>query len=141
MFGFTKDSLRGWDILVVEDEPDSLEVATRWLKLAGANVLMAENGKMGLDIARQHLPRLVLADLTMPVMDGWELLYELKQRPETASIPVIALTAHALSTTKARTLEAGFVSHISKPINPSKFVSQVLSIIKNVPDLEAQLPG
>jgi CheY-like chemotaxis protein len=141
MFGFTKDSLRDWDILVVEDEPDSLEVATRWLKLAGATVLTADNGKKGLEAARQHHPRLILADLTMPVMDGWELLYELKQQIETAGIPVIALTAHAMPTTKVRTLEAGFVAHISKPINPQKFVSQILSIINSVPELAAQLPG
>src|SRR5687767_11588072 len=88
-----KNKLKGWTVLVVDDEPDSLFVAARWLKLAGATVLSAENGKDGLELARLMQPRFILTDLTMPVMDGWEFQYELRGDPSTKSIPVIALTA------------------------------------------------
>lgn len=130
-----KDVFKGWDILVVEDEPDNMEVARRWLKLAGANVLEAENGKVGLQLARAHKPRLVLCDLTMPVMDGWEFHYELKNDPEIAHIPVIALTAHAMQSTRERVLSVGFIDHISKPLSPNKFVEQVATIVSKVPQL------
>jgi CheY-like chemotaxis protein len=78
---------------------------------------------------------LIITDLTMSVMDGWEFHYKLKQNPATAHIPVIALTAHALHSTKERVLAAGFVDHIAKPLNPSKFVDQVISIVEKVPGL------
>lgn len=131
--------LKGWDVLVVDDEPDSLYVACRWLKLAGANVLTADNGEAGLQLAADSRPRLVITDLTMPVMDGWEFHYKLKQDPATAEIPVIALTAHALHSTKERVLSAGFLDHIAKPLNPSKFVDQVITIVQKDPSLAALL--
>jgi CheY-like chemotaxis protein len=130
-----KNRLAGWEVLVVDDEPDSLEVAARWLKLAGASVLRAENGQEGLELALSRFPQLIIADLTMPVMDGWELQYELRHNPATAHVPVIALTAHAMSSTRERVLAAGFVDHISKPLNPTKFIDQVLNIITKVPEL------
>jgi CheY-like chemotaxis protein len=130
-----KNRLTGWNVLVVDDEPDSLFVASRWLKLAGANVVTAQNGQAGLEIACQMLPRLIITDLTMPVMDGWELQYHLKQAARTASIPVIALTAHVMQSTKDRVVNAGFIDHISKPLNPTKFLDQVISILENVPEL------
>lgn len=130
-----KDRFKGWDVLVVDDEPDSLYVVSRWLKLAGASVFTAENGQVGLEIARERLPRLIITDLTMPVMDGWEFHYNLKQDPATEHIPAIALTAHALHSTRERVLNAGFLDHIAKPLNPNKFVEQVLSIVQKVPEL------
>ena len=136
-----KDQFKEWVVLVVDDEPDSLEVASRWLKLAGATVITANNGQDGLAMATQHLPRFILADLTMPVMDGWEMLYEIKQNPLTEHIPVIALTAHALSGIKAQTLQAGFVDHIAKPLNPHKFIEQVIGIVSQVSELAVLLPA
>ena len=136
---FIKDQLKGWIVLIVEDEPDSLEVAMRWLKLAGADVYTAENGREALKICNEVKPHLIISDLTMPVMDGWELLYELRQSPDTANLPVIALTAHALSTVRDRALEAGFIAHIPKPLSPTKFIDQIISIIKDVPELAVNL--
>ena len=130
-----KNALDSWDIVLVDDEPDSLEVALRWLKLAGARVLTATNGREGLQLVRVTQPRLVITDLSMPEIDGWELQYELKQNPETVHIPVIALTAHAMPSIKQQTGKAGFIGHISKPLNPTKFVFQVLDIVRTVPEL------
>jgi CheY-like chemotaxis protein len=135
-----KDQFKNWNVLVVDDEPDSLEVASRWLKLAGANVITANNGQRGYEAAVEYVPKFILADLTMPVMDGWEMLYEIKHNSDTEHIPVIALTAHALSGIKAQTLQAGFVDHISKPLNPHKFVEQVVGIISQIPELADLLP-
>ena len=130
-----KDRFKDWVVLVVDDEPDSLEVASRWLKLAGAQVVTASNGRDGVSAALEHNPRFILADLTMPVMDGWEMLYEIKQNAQTQSTPVIALTAHALSGIKMQTRQAGFVDHIAKPLDPHKFIEQVIGIIEDVPEL------
>ena len=135
-----KDQFKNWNVLVVDDEPDSLEVASRWLRLAGANVITASNGQKGLEAANEYIPKFILADLTMPVMDGWEMLYELKHNTMTKHIPVIALTAHALAGIKAQTLQAGFVDHIAKPLNPHKFVEQVVGIVSQVPELAELLP-
>jgi CheY-like chemotaxis protein len=134
-----KNRFAGWDVLIVEDEPDSMEVACRWLKLTGATVHRAENGQQGLELTQNVRPRFILSDLTMPVMDGWEMLYELKQDPSTANIPVIALTAHALKSVQEQALRAGFTAHISKPLNPNKFVEQVIDILKDVPEFYAEL--
>lgn len=136
MPSLVKDQLREFVVLVVEDEPDSLEVATRWLRLAGATVLLACNGRQGLEIATQHRPDFILADLSMPVMDGWEMQSELRNNPDTAAIPVIALTAHAMQSVKDQVMEAGFVAHISKPLDPNKFIGQVLEIAKDAPGLQ-----
>ena len=134
-----KDKFKDWVVLVVDDEPDSLEVASRWLKLAGAQVVTASNGRDGVSAALEHHPRFILADLTMPVMDGWEMLYEIRQNAQTQNTPVIALTAHALSGIKMQTKQAGFVDHIAKPLDPHKFIEQVIGIIEDVPELAAIL--
>jgi two-component system, cell cycle response regulator DivK len=134
-----KNKLKGWTVLVVDDEPDSLFVAARWLKLAGATVLSAENGKDGLELARLMQPRFILTDLTMPVMDGWEFQYELRRDPGTQSIPVIALTAHAMSGIREQVLTAGFFDHIPKPLSPTKFLEQVLGILERIPHLQPLL--
>jgi CheY-like chemotaxis protein len=126
-----------WDVLVVDDEPDSLEVATRMLKLAGANVFTAENGRSGLEVARQKKPRFILSDLSMPVMDGWQMLEQLKRNPATADIPVIALTAHTMPGDRERTMAAGFHNHIAKPLDPPKLVQQLANILMDIPDIAA----
>lgn len=128
-----KNRLKGWVVLVVEDEPDCLEVATRWLKLAGASVLTAIDGRQALETVAACRPDLILADLSMPVMDGWEMQNELKTNPDVAGIPIIALTAHAMQTVKEQALAAGFVAHIAKPLDPNKFISQVIQIAEGIP--------
>ena len=103
-----RDILKGWNVLIADDEPDSLEVATRILRYYGANVTTAGNGQEALDLVVKAAPRFIISDLSMPVVDGWGLLYELKQNPDTADIPVIALTAHSMTGDRQRAVEAGF---------------------------------
>jgi CheY-like chemotaxis protein len=127
----------GWDVLVVDDEKDSLEVASRLLKLSGANVITAMNGREALEKVKGiplHI-KFIVTDLSMPDMDGWELLYELKQHRPTLSIPVIALTAHAMTGDRERGIKAGFHNYITKPLDPTKFIRQLVSLLIEVPEL------
>jgi CheY-like chemotaxis protein len=124
-----KDKLKGWTVLLVDDEPDNLEYASHWLTQAGANVITARNGRQGLDLARQTNPDFILADLTMPIMDGWDMQYDLKNDLTMSHIPVIAFTGHHMEGVKGRVLEAGFVDHITKPFNGQKFIEQLCEIV------------
>ncbi len=134
-----RDILAGWDVLVVDDEPDSLEVATRVLKHYGATVHSATNGREGLEAARQRRPRFIISDISMPVMDGWEMLYELKQDRATLEIPIIALTAHAMLGDRERGIAAGFHNYLTKPLTPSTFMRDLLILLTDVPAFAAQL--
>src|SRR5258708_37994479 len=91
-----------WDVVVVEDELDGLEVARRMLQRAGANVFTAANGRDALETLKTTKPRFILSDLSMPVMDGWELLYELKRNRPTVEMPIIALTAQSMPGVRGR---------------------------------------
>src|SRR5258707_836693 len=90
-------------ILLVEDNQDSREALARRLKRRGYEVVMAVDGQQGLDMARSAAPDLVLMDMNLPVLDGWEATRRLKADAQTRSIPVIALTAHALESDRTRT--------------------------------------
>ncbi|MFN8528875.1 MAG: response regulator [Anaerolineae bacterium] len=131
----------GWSVLVVDDEADSLEVAARLLKMAGATVQTASNGKEALEIVREHPLqfRFVLTDLSMPDMDGWELLYLLKRERPTENIPVIALTAHAMVGDRDRGIAAGFTNYIVKPLDPTKFIQQLIVLLTEIPEYAALL--
>jgi CheY-like chemotaxis protein len=131
----------GWEVLVVDDEQDSLEVATRLLKIAGATVSIANNGKEALEKAKSH-PfqfKFILSDLSMPDMDGWELLHLLKTDRTTFDIPVIALTAHAMTGDRERGIGAGFHNYITKPLDPAKFIRQLVDVLVDIPEYALQL--
>jgi CheY-like chemotaxis protein len=123
------DKLKGWRILLVDDEPDNLDVAGTWLRLAGAEVSTAFNGRQGMELARQLNPHVILADLTMPVMDGWDMQHDLKNDILTSDIPVIALTAHTMQGVEERVRAAGFVDYIAKPLRGQAFVMRVYEIV------------
>ncbi len=124
-----------WDVLVVDDEKDNLEVAMRLLKIAGATAIAANNGKDALEKLAQIKPRFILCDLSMPEVDGWEFLYRTRQNAETAKIPVIAFTAHAMPGDRERVLNAGFLNYIAKPLDPPRFIHQLIAMLATVPEL------
>lgn len=128
-------TFEGWQVLVVDDEADSLEVATRLLKLAGATVVTAGNGREALTKLHNFRPHFILSDLSMPEFNGWELLEVLKNDRRTMDIPVIALTAHAMSGDREKAIEAGFHNYISKPLDPPKFISQMVTVLTDIPEL------
>jgi CheY-like chemotaxis protein len=129
-----KTPLDGWLVLVVDDEFDSREVATMMLERAGATVITAEHGKEALTVITKKRPNFILSDLSMPVMDGWQLMYALNQNSDTIDIPVIALTAHAMRGDRERAMAAGFRNYINKPLDAKKFMSQLLVILVEQPE-------
>src|SRR5438067_2429961 len=95
-FNVSDTLLKGWKVLVVDDEPDSVLVAQSLLEMCGADVMTATNGKSGFELAKESRPQFIISDLSMPEMSGWQMLHELNNTLATQNIPVIALTAHAM---------------------------------------------
>jgi CheY-like chemotaxis protein len=131
--------LRGWNIVVVDDDPDSLDVATMILEYYGANVHTATNGKEGLTLIQLVRPRFVISDLSMPMMDGWGLIEEIKRDPSLSQIPVVALTAHAMLGHREKAIAQGFHNYLTKPLTPETFMHDLLSLLIDIPVLAAAL--
>src|SRR6266511_1384600 len=94
-------------ILLVEDNEMNRDMLARRLQRRGHEVVCAVNGAEGLELARREAPGLILMDMTLPVLDGWEASRQLKADPTTSGIPIIALTAHAMNDDRQRAIEAG----------------------------------
>jgi CheY-like chemotaxis protein len=129
--------LKDQKILIIDDEPDSLEVAEILLDMYGADVVTATNGQEGLVAARQHRPVFIISDLSMPEMNGWEMLRELKLDKATIDIPVIALTAHAMEGDRNRAMAAGFHNYLIKPLQPTTFIQELLLVVMDIPAIAA----
>ena len=113
-------------ILLVEDTPANLALATKLLRAAGHEVLTAETAAAGIALARARLPDLVLMDLGLPDMDGWQALSEIRaDRGAVAGLRVVAFTAHAMLGDRERALAAGFDDYLSKPIEFATFADRV----------------
>ncbi len=112
-------------ILVVEDNQDNMDLVCFLLRNAGHEVLEALDGIKGLKIVEEDRPDLILLDLAIPEIDGWQIAETLKSNPDTDAIPVIAFTAHTLPGDRRRALEAGCNGFISKPISVETFIGQV----------------
>jgi CheY-like chemotaxis protein len=134
-----RDILQNWSVVVVDDEPDSLEVAVRILRHYGADVHTAINGADGLRTIRNLRPKLVISDLSMPEMDGWGMLGELKLDRATLDIPVIALTAHAMVGDRERAIMAGFHNYLTKPLTPATFMKDLLVLLNDIPAFAQEL--
>jgi CheY-like chemotaxis protein len=118
-------------ILVVEDNMDTYELIRFILERNGYETFLAMNGRDGMNAARKQKPDLILMDLSMPEMDGWEATRRIKKEPKTASIPLIAVTAHALPGDRQRALEAGCNEYITKPMDLSELVQMVDRLLNN----------
>ena len=112
-------------ILIVEDDPKNLKLIRDLLQIRGYTALEATDGKQGVDMARAKMPDLILMDIQMPVMDGFEAISILKADPVTKSIPIIALTAFAMQGDKEKCMEAGCNDYITKPLDTRAFVTKV----------------
>ena len=125
--------LQGQKILVVDDEPDNLEVVVVLLQMCDVDVSIGANGQEGVEMARELQPKFIISDLSMPVMSGWEMIHILKNDPKTKGIPVIALTAHAMTGDKQSALAAGFHNYLSKPLQPATFIHDFLHLVMDTP--------
>jgi two-component system cell cycle response regulator DivK len=112
-------------ILIVEDDPKNLKLIRDLLQIRGYTTLEATDGKQGVDMARAKMPDLILMDIQMPVMDGFEAISILKADPVTKSIPIIALTAFAMQGDREKCMEAGCNDYITKPLDTRAFVTKV----------------
>jgi CheY-like chemotaxis protein len=117
-------------ILLVEDNEMNLDMLTRRLQRKGFEVLTALDGEQAIQMTQQHRHAVVLMDMSLPVLDGWEATRRLKADPATRHIPVIALTAHALPTERDRALEAGCAAFETKPIDFPKLLAVIASVQK-----------
>ena len=112
-------------ILLVEDTPANRALASKLLSAAGHDVLTAETGAAGVQLAKERLPDLVLMDLGLPDMDGWQALTEIRADDRSARLRVIAFTAHAMVGDRERALAWGFDGYLSKPIDFATFADSV----------------
>jgi two-component system, cell cycle response regulator DivK len=119
----------GRSVLIVDDFPDNREMYADFLGFAGFTVFMAANGKEALDQAFANRPDIVLMDLSLPGMDGWEATRRLKADPRTRDIPVVALTGHALAGHSQGAKEAGCDGFIAKPCLPEDLLKQLNSLL------------
>lgn len=118
-------------ILLVEDNQDSRDALARRLQRRGYDVLQAGDGEQGLALARVAGPDLVLMDMNLPIIDGWEATRQLKDAQATRDLPIIALTAHALSSDRTKTLEAGCTDYHTKPVDLPRLLAQIETALKN----------
>ena len=116
-------------ILLVEDNKLNRDMLTRRLKRKGFTVLSAKNGQEGIDVAISENPDIILMDLSLPVVDGWTAAGKLKADTATKSIPIIALTAHAMKGDREKALDAGCDEYDTKPIDFERLLNKINSLI------------
>jgi two-component system, cell cycle response regulator DivK len=112
-------------ILIVEDNQENCEALSRRLERRGYSVIIATDGRAGVTMAQEEHPDLILMDLNLPDVDGWEATRMIKASAETAAIPIIALTAHAIAGDEQRALQAGCNDYHSKPVEFPRLLGQI----------------
>ena len=116
-------------VLYVEDNDDNIYVLRNRLTRAGFSVVVATDGAQGVAAARAEMPDLIIMDLTLPELDGWAATRQLKAAPETKHIPVIALTAHAMSGDREKALQAGCDDFDTKPVEMPRLLEKIRALL------------
>ena len=127
------NNMASWKVLLVDDEPDNVEVMTETLEHNGMTIQSASNGQLGLQILQHFHPDLILLDLSMPVMDGWQALRHIKANSSWEGIPVVGISAHAIHGDKERALAAGFDGYLTKPINVRTLIGDLRQALSKYP--------
>lgn len=112
-------------ILVIEDNAANLELVRYLLSFSGYTVLEARDGAQGVDMALRERPDLIICDLQMPLLDGYQVLARLREAPAGAATVVVAVTAFSMPNDRQKVMTAGFDGYLSKPIEPENFVAQI----------------
>ena len=120
-------------ILLVEDNEMNRDMLSRRLERKGYSVVLAVDGAEGLARARSESPDLILMDMSLPVIDGWEASRQIKADPATASIPIIALTAHAMTSDRDKALQAGCNDYDTKPVDLPRLLGKIEALLLNPP--------
>jgi len=120
-------------ILLVEDNEMNRDMLSRRLLRKGYEVVMATDGAQAVAMAQSEAPELILMDMSLPVFDGWEATRRIKAAPETKTIPVIALTAHAMAGDREKSLEAGCDDYDTKPIELERLLGKMETLLNRKP--------
>jgi CheY-like chemotaxis protein len=117
-------------ILLVEDDEMNRDMLARRLERRGYQVVIAVNGAQGIALARSEAPHLILMDMSLPVLDGWEATRQIKAATDNQHIPIIALTAHATTHDREQALEAGCDDYDTKPVELSRLLGKIDALLK-----------
>jgi two-component system, cell cycle response regulator DivK len=116
-------------LLYVEDNEMNRDMLSRRLQRRGFEVLIASDGEQGVSLAAAEKPDLILMDMSLPILDGWQATRQLKAAPETKGIPVIGLTAHSMATDRDRCLEAGCDDYDTKPVELTRLLEKIARLL------------
>lgn len=117
-------------ILLVEDNEMNLDMLKRRLSRKGYELLIAVDGAEGVELSRSHQPDIILMDMSLPVMDGWQATREIRNDPQTKHIPVIALTAHAMAGDREKCVAVGCDDYDTKPIEFPRLLEKIETLLK-----------
>ena len=120
-------------ILLVEDNEMNRDMLSRRLERRGYQIVIAVDGAQGVAMAQSEKPELILLDMSLPVLDGWEAARQLKAGPETKAIPIIALTAHAMAGDREKALDAGCDDYDTKPIELPRLLEKISALLPPPP--------
>ena len=120
-------------ILIVEDNEMNRDMLSRRLERRGYTTLIAVDGGAGVAKARTDAPDLILMDMSLPVIDGWEASRQIKADPATASIPIIALTAHAMTSDRDKAIQAGCDDYDTKPVELPRLLGKIEALLQKPP--------
>jgi len=116
-------------VLLVEDNEMNRDMLSRRLKKRGFDVVMAIDGQQGVDLANAEAPDIILLDMSLPVMDGWTAARQLKSDASTKDLPIIALTAHAMSGDREKAMEAGCDDYDTKPVDFKRLLEKINALV------------
>ncbi len=117
-------------ILLIEDNEMNRDMLSRRLMRKGYEVVLAVDGESGIEMARSDAPHLILMDMSLPVLDGWEASRRIKADLETQHIPIIALTAHAMSGDREKAIEAGCDDYDTKPVEMERLLGKITALLE-----------
>ena len=120
-------------LLIVEDNDENWDMLSRRLQRRGYDAVRAADGAQAVDMAQSETPNLILMDMNLPIMDGWEATRQIRARPDGASVPIIALTAHAMSGDREKALQAGCDDYHTKPVELPQLLTQIEALFSNKP--------
>jgi len=118
-------------ILLIEDNEMNRDMLSQRLKRKGYEIVLAEDGQSGVEMAQANAPDLILMDMSLPVMDGWEATRMLKANPQTRHVPIIALTAHAMAGDRAHAIETGCDDYDIKPIDFPRLLAKIEALLQS----------
>ncbi len=116
-------------ILLAEDNEDNRTIYRTILEHSGYTVVEAQDGEAAVRLAATEHPDLILLDISMPLLDGWEAARQIRDNPDIAQVPIVALTAHALQQDRAKAIAEGFDSYLAKPVEPRRVVEEVRRLL------------